>query len=80
MKQDKVSRELGALPPEAQKQVMDYIAFLRMRYMPTRPAKAKRTKLAQETFVGIWRTRKDMRDSRAWVRNLREREWMSRDG
>jgi len=38
--------------------------------------KSKRTKLASEPFVGMWRNRKDLQDSRAWVRGVREREWM----
>jgi len=67
------------LPPEAQRQVMDFIAFLQTRYAPTRPRKTgKPTKLANEAFIGMWRDREDLKDSTAWVRNVRQREWVRR--
>jgi hypothetical protein len=76
MKQDKIWRDFAALPPEIQQQVADFIAFLRTRYAPASSNKTpKRAKLAKEPFVGIWRHREDMRDSTAWVRHLRDREW-----
>ncbi|MDW8327157.1 MAG: DUF2281 domain-containing protein [Anaerolineales bacterium] len=76
MNQKTVWQHFSKLPPEAQQQVIDFIAFLQTRYVPLRPRKkAKPTKLAQETFIGMWRDRKDLRDSTAWVRNLRASEW-----
>lgn len=69
-------RDIGLLPPEAQKQVSDFVAFLKLRYPVARGArKAKRTQLADEPFIGMWRERADMQDSSAWVRRLRESEW-----
>jgi len=69
-------QDIASLPPEAQKQVLDFVAFLKARYpAPSRGRKAKRTNLADEPFVGMWRDREDMQDSSAWVRRLREREW-----
>jgi len=79
MKEERVWREYTALPPELQKQVADFIAFLRTRYAPPRASKtARRTKLAEEPFIGMWRDREDMQDSSAWVRRIRQSEWMSR--
>ena len=79
MKQEEVLREVTALPPELQQQVLDFIAFLRARYVPSRAGRiARRTKLADEPFIGTWRDREDLEDSTAWVRNIRQREWMSR--
>ena len=67
------------LPPEAQQQVLAFIEFLRERYAPERRrARAKRTGLADDPFIGMWRKRQDMADSTAWVRNVREREWVTR--
>jgi hypothetical protein len=69
-------RDIGSLPPEAQKQVWDFVAFLKTRYPVAQMArKTKRTKLADEPFIGMWRDREDMQDSNAWVRRLRESEW-----
>jgi Protein of unknown function (DUF2281) len=80
MKEQKIWRDFDALPPELQQQVADFISFLRTRYAPSQPNKTtKRTRLAKEPFIGMWRNRDDMRDSTAWVRNTREREWMNRN-
>jgi hypothetical protein len=69
-------QDIASLPPEAQKQVLDFVAFLKARYpAPSRGRKVKRTKLTDEPFIGMWRDREDMQDSSAWVRRLREREW-----
>ena len=37
--------------------------------------RAKKLKLSEELAIGMWKDRKDMKDSITWVRNLREREW-----
>jgi hypothetical protein len=69
-------RDIGSLPPEAQKQVSDFVAFLKTRYPSAQVTrKARRTKLVDEPFIGMWRDRDDMRDSSAWVRRVRESEW-----
>lgn len=79
MKEETVWREYATLSPELQKQVADFIAFLRTRPAPPRASKpAKRTRLADEPFIGIWRNREDMQDSSAWVRSIRQSEWTNR--
>jgi hypothetical protein len=75
MNQKLIWQQLSSLPPEAQQQAADFIAFLQARYTPAHSRKTRPAKLSKEAFVGIWRNRKDMRDSTRWVRNLREREW-----
>ena len=37
--------------------------------------RAKKLRLSEELAIGMWKDREDMKDSTAWVRNLREREW-----
>ncbi|MCC7354602.1 MAG: DUF2281 domain-containing protein, partial [Anaerolineae bacterium] len=60
MNQNAVWQSFSELPPEAQQQVIDFIAFLQTRYASARPAKgARRTELAQEAFIGMWRDRVD---------------------
>jgi hypothetical protein len=69
-------RDIGSLPPEAQKQILDFVAFLKTRYPVGKSGrKAKRTKLTDEPFIGMWRDREDMQESSAWVRNVRESGW-----
>lgn len=69
-------RDLTFLTPEAQKQVIDFIAFLKTRNRSVSSvSKRKRIKLAEEPFIGMWRNRADLQDSTAWVRHLRQREW-----
>ncbi len=81
MNQQKISREIMALSPELQRQVIDFVAFLRERYAKPRVTPtSKRTSLREEPFVGMWRNRKDMRDSTKLVRELRQREWMNGNG
>jgi len=76
MESGKIAREIASLPPEAQKQVADFVAFLRARYgTASSHRQAKPTPLADEPFVGMWRDRQEMQDSTAWVRELRKREW-----
>jgi len=76
MEKANIAREIETLPPEAQKQVLDFVAFLKARYPSTQPTKsARRTRLSAEPFIGMWKDREDMRDSLAWVRGLRQREW-----
>ena len=51
-------RDIESLSPEAQRQVSDFVAFLDLVIQLYRSArKAKRTKLADEPFIGMWRDR-----------------------
>ena len=65
-----------ALPPEAQRQMLAFLAFLEQRYRvpQARPARSKKP-LRAYAFVGLWREREEFEDSRRWVRNLRRQEW-----
>ena len=76
METSDILKEMASLPIEAQKQVIDFIAFLKTRYPTSQVVpKTKRVRLSDEPFIGMWQGREDMRDSTAWVRNLRHREW-----
>jgi hypothetical protein len=57
-----IAQEIDSLPPEAQKQVEDFIAFLKTRYKPVSKRRVKKGKLENEPFVGMWKDREDMRD------------------
>lgn len=69
-------QEIASLPAEAQKQVINFIAFLKTQYPATPPTrKSHQEKLTDEPFIGMWKDREDMQDSSLWVKNLRQREW-----
>jgi hypothetical protein len=76
--QDRAWRQFVELPPARQREVLDYISFLQTRHVsPKTPRcekpKRRAKKLSAESYVGIWRGRKDMSDSVAWVRKSRQR-------
>lgn len=69
-------QQFATLPTEAKREVIDFIAFLQIRYeRPVFVKKAKRAKLKSEPFIGMWKDRDDMSDSVAWVRDMRRRQW-----
>ena len=71
-----ISSEIASLPPEAQRQVVDFIDFLKARYPAAQLAKQiKQTDLADEPFIGMWLDHNETQDSTAWVRRLRQSEW-----
>ena len=71
----RIAREVASLPPEAQKQVLDLVVFLKARYLSAATAARAKRRLTKEPFIGMWRDRKDMQDSTAWVRKLRQCQW-----
>jgi hypothetical protein len=76
METTNIAKEIAALPPEAQKQIVDFLAFIKTRYASVAPTQMTRQyKLAKDPFIGMWRTRTDLQDSATWVRNLRQKEW-----
>ncbi|MGI9054673.1 MAG: DUF2281 domain-containing protein [Pyrinomonadaceae bacterium] len=75
MTNEEILREINSLPVEAQRQIEDYVAFLRERYQKSQPKNEPASDLNKEKFVGMWRDREDMQDSSAWVRNIREKHW-----
>jgi len=76
METARIAQEIESLPVDAQRQVFDFVAFLKTRY-PVGNSIKKNTqnKLSDEPFIGMWQGREDMQDSIAWVKNLRRREW-----
>jgi hypothetical protein len=77
MLQENISDEFAALPPEAQRQVIDFMNFLKSRYVNIRYKES--FDFSDEPFIGIWRHRDEMRDSSKWVRNIRNSEWAPKD-
>ncbi|HYX14205.1 MAG TPA: hypothetical protein VE944_07525 [Nostoc sp.] len=80
MTQQELFNEFLSLPAEAQRQVIDFIAFLRQRYGVVEPSSQwPDIDLINDSFIGMWSDRQDLADSTAWVRGVRENEWSSHD-
>jgi len=78
MRQENISDQFTALPPEIQRQVIDFMDFLKVRHATF--GAEKKSELSDEPFIGMWRNREDMRDSSIWVRRTRNNEWAMKDG
>ena len=75
METERIIVDITNLPPQAQRQVADFIDFIRTRYQTPDTQPSKQTNLANEPFIGIWKDRQDMQDSSAWIRERRKSEW-----
>jgi len=81
MTQEELLNDFLSLPAEAQRQVINMIAFLRQKYKETEPTfQTKNVDLINEPFIGMWRDRQDLANSTAWVRSVRENEWSKSRG
>ena len=77
MSNEDILSRFNSLPPEGQRQVIDFLAFLQQRYGSSQSVEEQGSlELAGEGFIGMWQDREDMQDSSAWVRSSREREWV----
>ncbi|MBI5748939.1 MAG: DUF2281 domain-containing protein [Nitrospinae bacterium] len=78
MEKGKIWSQFMTLPPEGQQEVTDFIAFLFERYkLPFLKKRQKKRKAIKESFVGLWKNRKDLQDSTSWTRRIRKQEWAS---
>jgi hypothetical protein len=78
MTHEEILRQITSLPLEGQRQVIDFIAFVRQRYVQSHLSENNAndlSTLSTESFIGIWQDRNDLKDSSAWVRRAREAEW-----
>jgi hypothetical protein len=81
MDQETLWRQYIALPPDAQQQVIDFMAFLATRHQAEPSAtQPHESNLSDDPLVGMWADRDDLTDSSAWVRTMREHEWDRRRG
>jgi hypothetical protein len=75
MTHEEILQEIDSLPLEGQRQVIDFIAFVRQRYSQTQLNEQTPLNISTESFVGMWKDRDDLKDSSEWVRRIRETEW-----
>lgn len=73
---EKVWVKFESLPAEAKREVLDFVEFLLTRHRGSKAQKkTKNRRLLDESFVGMWKNRKDLQDSTEWVRKVRGEEW-----
>jgi hypothetical protein len=67
---------LQTLTPEHQKQVIDFISFLKDREQITSTVTSHAAESWEtDPFFGMWSDRTDLNDSVQWVRQLRQSQW-----
>lgn len=66
---EKILPLFDELPPEAQRQALEFMLFLKRRFGKTR--RAARGELRREKFIGLWRGRQEMVPSNDWTRQTR---------
>ena len=71
----RILQDFSSLSPEAQKQLLDYLGYLKARYPAVVTKRARKRKLKDEPFIGMWQNRTDIRNGAEYVRDLRRREW-----
>ncbi len=76
MNDKKILDDIASLPPQGQRQIKNFILFLKKYYAEKIDEDSNKKKnLLNESFIGMWKDRKETRDSVSWVRDLRKREW-----
>ncbi len=75
MAMPRILQDFSSLSPEAQKQLLVYLDYLKTRYPAGATKKVKKRKLKDEPFIGMWRNRTDIQNGADYVRDFRRREW-----
>jgi hypothetical protein len=66
------------LPEEAQEMVVNFVDFLKREYQQSNPS-SKSSDLNNQSFIGMWQDRLEMKDSIKWVNQLRRDQWTQTD-
>jgi hypothetical protein len=61
MTHEEILQQITSLPLEGQRQVIDFIAFVRQRYGQSQLSEHKTSNLFAESFIGIWQDRDDLK-------------------
>ena len=71
----KLAKDIESLPVDGQKQVIDFVNYIKSKYGNKARIKPKSLELSKDPFIGMWKDRDDIPDSTEWVRNIRKTEW-----
>lgn len=78
MKLQDIWQQFTTLPPDAQQEVADFIAFLKQRRRQSQyPEQLNQQNLREDSFIGLWQDREDLQESAQWVRTIRSSDWRS---
>jgi hypothetical protein len=72
---EQLKNDISTLPETAQTLVVDFVAFLKQRYIHTSPSSPYCLNLDDESFVGMWSDRPETQDSTTWVKQVRQQHW-----
>ena len=78
MNNQSILKDISILPLKAQREVVDFIDFLKTRYVTESKDQKKAlsaTPIEDEIFIGMWHNRKDLEDSSEWVKKIRTNDW-----
>ena len=71
-----IAKQIEELPPVRQREVLDFVAFLRYSVISEPPlVRRKKGFITNDPFIGVWKNRTDLKNSAGWVRQLRQKEW-----
>ena len=60
MTQQNLLDEYSSLPDDAQRQVTDFVLFLRQKYQTETPIRSNDTEIRDDKFIGMWSDREDL--------------------
>ena len=76
---ERLAAQILELPPQERRRVQKLVNEIRRGAAHAKPpGSVHRRSLAKAPFLGMWKDRPEMKDSTAWVRTLRQREWGGR--
>ena len=71
----RLQEDITSLPEEVQQTIIDFVSFLKQKHQAGSNASPKPITFEDQPFVGMWSDRPEMKDSVAWVRQVRAQQW-----
>ena len=71
----RLQEDITSLPEEVQQTVIDFVSFLKQRHQASQSKSPQPLTFEDQPFVGMWSDRPEMKDSVAWVRQVRTQQW-----
>ena len=78
MNQTQFFEDFEALPPKAQQELIDLMMRLKQHYDNSASKSHKNMQHDWDSVFGMWKDRKDLQDSTAYVRQLRQNAWRNK--